>query len=47
MLYVVGREVRANDVTAVVPHGDDIREERFPDSLTASGVRDVVLGMLM
>ena len=47
MLYVVGREVRANDVTAVVPHGGDIGEERFPNSLTASGVRDVVLSVLV
>ena len=47
VLYFVGREVRANDVTAVVPHVGDISEEGLPSYLTSDGVLDVVLSALV
>ena len=47
MLDVVCWEVRANDVTAVVPHVGDISEEGLPSYLTSDGVLDVVLDTLI
>ena len=47
MLDFVGRKVRANDVTKVVPHRGDIIKCCLPGKLTPTDVRDIVLNFLV
>ena len=43
VLDFVGRKVRTNDVTAMIPHFGNISKERLPRDLTSDDVLDVVL----